>query len=847
VIPRFFARRPLLLAGLVLCLLAAAFLLATRRGARPGPADPMARHAAPGERAMPVPEPTGVRLVLIGLDGADWAVVDPLMRQGRLPNLARLVATGARGNLRSYDPMISPLLWTTMVTGVGPDVHGVADFQAIDAATGRRIPITSRFRKIKALWNILGDAGLDSAFVAWWASYPAEQVRGFQVSNLVAFETVRQRPSGTPPPSGITFPPGYFAEIRPSLVSAADLTYEEVRAILHIDRSEFEKARREVLEPAAADPEAQNRKTAQLPVPLALSILTGSRNYATIGADLARRRLPLTAVYFEGIDMMGHRFQHCMPPRMAICPESDFSRYQNAVTAFYARQDELIGEILEAAGPDATVMVVSDHGFRTGASRPRDRLPFTTQQPVEWHREEGIMALSGPGVRPSPRLLARATLFDVAPTILYLLGMPVSREMTGHVLLEAIDPAFIRAHPVRAIASYESLGAPRQIAVSDGPAPDEAEEELLDSLRSLGYIGTDDPNTTTARDEGGAPAAGAGTQVFYHRNLATYFLKRKDYERAAVQLRLANERQKLPKTYQMLSEAYLGMGRKDEAIAALEEGLLSVEGTDPEAVLWLVQVRLSVSGGGEKAAAEASRHASRTAGRPGLDDAIAGLILEDRGNAPAAVERYRRSLEADPLRVVVAQRLFALLGLESGGAVLEPALRRALAKDPRIDEYHNMIGAILARRGRAGEALAAFQEAAQLDPDNPRFAANLASMLARLERWEEAATAYERAMAIEPSAALALQAGSVFRRLGRPERAFEEFERAKALGDAGVAPILGAALARSEMRQIPAALAVVREGLAVHPDDRSLRSLYEDLLRRAGQSAASPETAGPGR
>ncbi len=785
---------------------------------------------------MPAPEATGVRLVLIGLDGADWEILDPLMRQGRLPNLARLVAAGTRADLRSYDPMISPLLWTTMVTGVGPDVHGVADFQAIDEATGRRIPITSRFRKVKALWNILGDAGLDSAFVAWWASYPAEKVRGYQVSNLVAFETVRPKPPGAPPPSGITYPPAYFAEISPRLISAADLTYEEVRGILRIDRGEFEKARREVLEPAAADAdeEGRNRKTAQLPVPLALSILTGSRNYATIGADLARRRLPLTAVYFEGIDMMGHRFQHCMPPRMAICPGADFARYKDAVTAFYARQDALIGEILEAAGPDATVMVVSDHGFRTGAARPRDRLPFTTQQPVEWHREEGILALAGPGARPSSKLATRTTLFDVAPTILYLLGMPVSREMTGHVLLEAIDPAFVRSHPVRTVASYESLGAPREVAVADGPAADEAGEELLESLRALGYIGNDDANSTAGQDGGAAPASGAGTQVFYHRNLATYFLKRKDYSRAAEQLLLANERQKLPKNYQMLSEAYLGMGQTDEAIAALEEGFRATGGMDPEAVLWLVQVRLSGAGGGDAARVEASRHASRTATRPGLDDAIAGLILEERGDAPAAARRYRRSLEADPLRVVVAQRLFALLGPESGGALLEPALRRALAKDPRIDEYHSMLGAILARRGKTGEALEEFQEAARLDPDNPRFAANLASMLARLERWNDAATAFERAISLAPSASLSLQAGSVFRRLGRPERALGEFERARALGDAGVAPILGAALARSEMRQIPEALALVREGLARHPDDRSLRSLYEDLQRRAG-------------
>ena len=201
--------------------------------ARIGPPDSFAEGAS-----APTAESTGLRVLLLGLDGADWDTIDPLMRAGRLPNLARLANGGARGPLRSYDPMISPLLWTTMVTGVGPDVHGVADFQAIDDATGRRVPITSRFRRVKALWNILSDAGKSSAFVAWWASYPAEKVDGFQVSNLVVFQTLRPRPPGGTSPVGITYPPDYLDQVLPALHTAADLTYEEVTPILHIDRAE---------------------------------------------------------------------------------------------------------------------------------------------------------------------------------------------------------------------------------------------------------------------------------------------------------------------------------------------------------------------------------------------------------------------------------------------------------------------------------------------------------------------------------------------------------------------------------------------------------------------------------
>ena len=817
--------------------------------AGPSPVIPPTATSAPASGA-PARQPTGVRLVLVGLDGADWGIIDPLLRQGRLPRLARLLETGARAAMRSYDPMISPLLWTTVATGVGPDVHGVADFQAIETRTGRRIPITSRFRRVKALWNVLGDASLTSAFVAWWASYPAEPVCGFDVTNLVSFETVRPRPTGRPLPAGLTFPADYLDRISPRLITAADLTYDDVRPILHVTREEFEAARREVLAPPAADGR-EGRRAVQRPLPLALSILTGSRNYASIAADLAARRPDLTAVYFEGIDMMGHRFQHCLPPRMAICADADYARFQDAVTSFYAYQDRLLGQVIDAAGAGATVLVISDHGFRHGAARPPDILPYTTEEPVEWHEPEGIFLLSGPAARRGVRLSARPTLFDVAPTVLYLLGLPAGQDMPGRVFTEALDPAFAAAHEARRIPSWEAVGGPRQ---GEGGAPSddaarEAEADLISSLRSLGYVGGDEGEAhrpAAAPDGGSTPAdTGAeGTQVFYHRNLATYFLKRQDYAHAAEQLRLANDRQRLPKSYQMLSEAYLGMGRREEAIAALRQSLDEIPDSDPEPVLWLVQLALEQKDGRDEALGLARTYAARTAAKPGLDDAIAGLLEEAAGNADAARDHDRRSFAADPLRVLVAERLYALLPREARAAALQPALERAVRRDPRLDEYHDLLGVLAADAGRDEDAVAAFRAALDLDPDNPRFAANLGGALARLGRWDAAAEAYERAMALQATPATALKLGSVYRRLGRPGDALAAFRRARDLGDATSAPALGVALAQSEAGRPGDAIATLEKALADHPGDASLQRLYKEVRKTTRPAPGREASAG---
>jgi tetratricopeptide (TPR) repeat protein len=376
----------------------------------------------------------------------------------------------------------------------------------------------------------------------------------------------------------------------------------------------------------------------------------------------------------------------------------------------------------------------------------------------------------------------------------------------------------------------------------------QAEAELLDNLRALGYIGGDETSPTAepaaaplaqsaavGGAAGGATGAGADTQVFYHRNLATYFLKRQDYAQAVEQLLLANERQKMPKTYQMLSEAYLGLGRRQDALAALRESLDALKEADAEPVLWLVQIQLQDPGGRSAAEADARRYAARTAVRPGLDDAIGGLFDEASGNAAAAIRRYRASFAADPLRVLVAQRLYALEPPERRQALLLPALRSAVGKDPRLDEYQNLLGVLLAEAGRDEEALAAFRQALEVDPDNARFAVNLGGAYVRLGRWAEAAEAYELASALSPSPGTALKLGSVYRRLKRPERALAAFEQARALGDSSPGPFLGIALAQSELDRLPQALETLREGIARHPDDQALVRLQQDLSRRSAR------------
>src|SRR5262245_29003170 len=90
-------------------------------------------------------QPTGVKVAILGLDGADWEIIDPLMARGLLPNLARLKARGAWGNMKTLMPWLSPLLWTSVATGKSAEEHGIVDFLIEDARTGQAVPVSSRW------------------------------------------------------------------------------------------------------------------------------------------------------------------------------------------------------------------------------------------------------------------------------------------------------------------------------------------------------------------------------------------------------------------------------------------------------------------------------------------------------------------------------------------------------------------------------------------------------------------------------------------------------------------------------------------------------------------------------
>src|ERR1700722_13619278 len=121
---------------------------------------------------------SGKKILLIGWDAADWEMIDPLLQGGQMPALAQLIKGGLRGNIATLQPVLSPMLWTSIATGKRAIKHGISGFvEPLPDGTGI-VPVRSTSRKCKAIWNILTQNELKSNIVGWFASSPAEPING---------------------------------------------------------------------------------------------------------------------------------------------------------------------------------------------------------------------------------------------------------------------------------------------------------------------------------------------------------------------------------------------------------------------------------------------------------------------------------------------------------------------------------------------------------------------------------------------------------------------------------------------------------------------------------------------
>lgn len=307
------------------------------------------RQDASQEKAMPAP-----RVLIIGMDGATFRVIDPLIEEGKLPHLARLLRGGLRANLLSTIPYHTSAAWPTFLTGLHPGSHGIFNFDEMSAGgygAGARL-VTSAAIAGRTFLDVAGKAGLRVAAVRIPMTYPAWPVNGALVSGY---------PS---PERGAYVYPRAMAERVPGMRDPSDAPDPDARARLLLDEV--------------------------------------SRTTEIACHILATDHPDLCAVVYQQSDVAHHWFWRYMDPASPAYSPDEAARYGDVIARVYAAIDEGIGALLRHADAATRVMVLSDHGGTLGPSQQ-----FHINA---WLAAEGLLARREPSAAAKAYALRRYVL-----------------------------------------------------------------------------------------------------------------------------------------------------------------------------------------------------------------------------------------------------------------------------------------------------------------------------------------------------------------------------------------------------------------------------------------------------
>jgi len=502
------------------------------------------RSGEPGETPRP--------LIVLAIDGAEWSVIEELWSLGKLPQLKSLADRGVYGTLKTGYGSKSPVVWTTIATGVEPATHGIEDF--VVSTDAGDVPVASSDRKVPALWNMASTAGRRTAVLGWWASWPPESIDGIVVSDRAGRA-----------PEGSATPDDWWEQTYP----------------------ELDLPERDLFPPGPARQQDEVVRA--------------------VAKRIREEAFDLRLVYLRSVDTSSHAYwRYFRTERYPPLAEAEIARFAGRIPRAYEAVDHVLGELLQGRENEANVLLISDHGFygmkresrrvacdldgvlnrlgflersgrRVDLDRTRvlthrsprgvatkllrtpdgsalnreddareitpqgralerelrsalDRVRYADDAPLfELRRpnvEEaahgaelvvdvlqpdssesvlidgaplerlvsierlsgshggsthGVLIAAGPDIDPAAELDG-IHISDIAPTILYGIGLPVAGDFAGR----AWTPEFRERFPLQAIATWGT----REIGgASDGKSvPSAVDEELVEELRALGYL-----------------------------------------------------------------------------------------------------------------------------------------------------------------------------------------------------------------------------------------------------------------------------------------------------------------------------------------------------------------------
>jgi predicted AlkP superfamily phosphohydrolase/phosphomutase len=395
-----------------------------------------------------------LKLLIVGFDGGSWTVLDPLIRDGRVPTIAR-VAAGARGVLESTTPPVTPPAWTSFMTGKNPGKHGLYHFvEPVPGSYAVRYT-NSRSRKARTIWSRLSDAGCRVGVVNVPMTYPPEPVNGFMISGM-------DTPDET---SDFVHPRELVDEIR----RAVGPIKLDVR---YLGFMNSDQRRQKVLQELAEIDEQRVQMVLHL---------------------LEREPVEALMVLYGSPDTSQHYFWHYWDRSHYRYDPAGARVFGTAIQEVYERLDRHLARLVEHLADDGVVILLSDHGFGPTSSKVIHINRYLAELGLltfKESRRSGTHQVLASAVKHLDRLL-RSTLNPHQKRRIARLFPGLRRRWEASLTgAEAIDWSRTKAYCNEALASSSTIwlnvkGRQPEGIVHPGDEYRELVQFLIDRLRAL--------------------------------------------------------------------------------------------------------------------------------------------------------------------------------------------------------------------------------------------------------------------------------------------------------------------------------------------------------------------------
>jgi hypothetical protein len=440
-------------------------------------------------RSKPIPY-TG-RLLLIGVDGLGWDTMRRWAKAHPNADYEWLEQRALLAPLQTLTPTASPRIWSSIATGVPPEEHGVVDFTSHSFSSLDRprllsprfegafywepvleklglmqdLPVSSFDVRKPPFWEIAARGGFAVDVIAWWATWPAQPLPGRVITDRFYFSQREDDMywSEAESAKGLTFPPELAREFAPMRRPPEKMTAEEVARFVDVSSEAGRESLNDFSQPRY-HPLTEIRYG-----------YTADETFFEIAMKMLESQPPhgTTAAYFRGIDLVSHgsmRFSHLYSESRQADPQSA-QLYGETVCHYYAHVFGRLRKLIEKAGDEELILIVSDHGFE---HLGKGEFGHTYAPP-------GVMIALGAG-KTGVDLKEPYHVYDVAPTLLWLRGYPASQDMPGKALSHLFPNLPVSDN--RTLATYGYRLSMPSGALGDA----QTDEEMMRLLKTLGYI-----------------------------------------------------------------------------------------------------------------------------------------------------------------------------------------------------------------------------------------------------------------------------------------------------------------------------------------------------------------------